>query len=131
MAYTVDESCFGCGACEAACPHGAIQQCEGFPVVYAVDPLRCDDCGDCVAVCPMGSLRPDPVWAVCFGRGCPLSSARYRDWECSVGEDRCASCGSMLWRAPDGTWVCSRCRLGEDGRGASCPKIRRAAGRSF
>jgi len=125
MAYVVDSSCIGCGACEFACPHGAISQSDGYPVIYSVDPLRCDDCALCVAVCPVSALAPDPGWAVCYGRGCPLSSARYAGWECSVGERRCEVCGSMLWReSTDADWVCSRCRLGEGGHGASCPKVR-------
>jgi NAD-dependent dihydropyrimidine dehydrogenase PreA subunit len=115
MAYAVDSSCIGCGACEFVCPHGAISQSEGYPVIYVVDPLRCDDCALCVPVCPLSALAPDPDWA-----------ARYAGWECSVGERRCDVCGSMLWRkSTDADWVCSRCRLGEGGHGASCPKVRR------
>ncbi len=125
MAFAIDLSCIGCGACESICPHGAITQSEAFPVTYLIDPLRCDDCKLCVAVCPVDAIAPDPAWAVCYGRGCPLSSSRYAGWECSVGEVRCEICGSMLWRETlDSPWVCSRCRLGEGGKGASCPKVR-------
>ncbi len=126
MAYRVGDGCIGCGACEFACPSGAISQTDAFPVTYVVDPLGCNDCADCVVVCPVDVLAPDPGWAVCRGRGCPLSSSRYAGWECSEGEDRCGTCGSMLWRPPGGAWVCSRCRLGEERRGASCPKVRHA-----
>jgi ferredoxin len=127
MAFRVLETCIGCGACEFACPSAAISQSEGFPVVYAVDPLRCNDCAECVPVCPVDALGPDPEWAVCHGRGCPLSSSRYAGWECSEGQERCDRCGSMLWRPAGGEWVCSYCRLGEGGRGASCPKTRPSA----
>jgi ferredoxin len=126
MADRVGDGCIGCGACEFAGPSGAISQADGFPVVYVVDPLGCNDCAACVVVCPVDVLAPDPEWAVCHGRGCPLSSSRYEGWECSEGEQRCEVCGSMLWRPPEGAWVCSRCRLGEEGRGASCPKVRHA-----
>ncbi|MDA8147769.1 MAG: 4Fe-4S binding protein [Actinomycetota bacterium] len=126
MAYRVGDGCIGCGACEFACPTAAISQTADFPVTFVVDPLGCDDCARCVVVCPVDVLAPDPAWAVCNGRGCPLSSLRYAGWECSRGAERCRRCGSMLWRPPGGAWVCSRCRLGEDGRGASCPKVRQA-----
>ena len=124
MALLVVDDCIGCGACEVACPQDAIAQGDDFLVVYVIDPLLCNDCRDCVAICAVDALQPDPAWAVCHGRGCPLSSRRYADWECTEGRARCAMCGSMLWRAPCGTWECSRCRLGELGRGASCPKVR-------
>ena len=47
-------SCFGCGACQAVCPAGAIAMtwdAEGFsyPVV---DSGKCVDCGRCVSACP-------------------------------------------------------------------------------
>lgn len=125
MAYAVVESCIGCGACEFACGRGAISQGEGFAVLFEVDPLLCDDCGVCTNVCPVEALGPDPGWAVCYGRGCPLSSSRYRGWTCSSGQRRCPQCGQMLWRPPDGEWTCSACRLGERRTGASCPKVRR------
>ena len=125
MALRIIDRCFGCGACEAACSAGAMHQSEGFLVSYAVDPLLCNDCGDCVTVCPVDAFEPDPEWAVCFGRGCPLSSARYEGWTCSQGQVLCPLCGSMMWRPADGEWVCSNCRLGTAGRGARCPKTER------
>ncbi len=130
MTLRVDDTeCLGCGACEFACPSGAISQSTGFPVAYVVDPLLCNDCDECLSVCPVDGLVHDESWAVCHGRGCPLSSRRYAGWECSEGRDRCPACGSMLWRAPLGEWTCSSCRTVEDGtvRGASCPKVRKAA----
>ncbi len=124
MAYKVASGCIGCGACEFACLSLAISQSEAFPVVYRIDPLKCNDCARCVPVCPVDVIAVDPRWAVCYGRGCPLTSVRYEDWQCSQGQERCEHCGSMLWRTPDGQWVCSQCRLGEGRRGASCPKTR-------
>lgn len=51
-----DESCFGCGACAAACPTQAITMTPGeggfrYP---RIDPAKCVKCGKCDRVCPIG-----------------------------------------------------------------------------
>ena len=90
MALEIDiEECLGCGACESACPQGAVSQGGAFPVSYEVDPLLCNDCQQCLVVCPVDGLLPDADWTVCHGRGCPLSSSRYAGTECSEGRDVC------------------------------------------
>lgn len=130
MTLRVDEEeCLGCGACESACPTGAVSQRISFPVAYEVDPLLCNDCGRCLVVCPVEGLVPDEGWAVCHGRGCPLSSHRYEGWECSEGRERCPTCAGMLWREPGGAWACTTCAPAEEGapRRAACPKVRRSA----
>ena len=127
MALLITTACIGCGACEFGCPQGAITQSDGFPVVYVIDPLTCNDCEECVPLCPVVAFEPDPAWAVCEGRGCPLSSKRYADWRCTQGGERCATCGSMLWLAPGGNvWTCRRCDLAEGEHGATCPKVKKA-----
>jgi NAD-dependent dihydropyrimidine dehydrogenase PreA subunit len=127
MALRISDECFGCGGCELACPQAAITQAPGFPVAYVIDPLLCNDCNTCVPLCPVDAFLPDPAWAVCYGRGCPLSSKRYAGWECTEGRERCPACGSMLWRPPGATyWRCRRCDYGEGTSRASCPKVRKS-----
>lgn len=128
MALEIDAAeCLGCGACESACPPGAVSQGIGFPVAYEVDPLLCNDCRQCLPVCPVDGLVADPAWAVCHGRGCPLSSHRYEGVECSEGRTPCPTCGSVLWRSPGADWECRSCVSGTGGSvpTAGCPKVRR------
>ncbi len=121
----VEIDCIGCGACEALCPSGAISQRTTFTVTYVVDPLTCNDCRECHSICPTFALQDDPDWAVCHGRGCPLSASRYAGWECSEGSLRCDVCNGMLWRSATAEpWACPECAAT---RRAGCPKARRAA----
>ncbi len=129
MALEIDlAECIGCGACESACPAEAVTQSEDFPVTYRVDPLRCNDCERCRSLCPVDGFTVAEGWAICHGRGCPLSSRRYAGVECSEGQSTCPSCGSVLWRRPGEEWGCATCEAKAQGRvAAGCPKGRRAA----
>ncbi len=46
------DRCLACGACEAACTHGAVVARDG---ARGVDRTRCRVCGDCAAGCPTGA----------------------------------------------------------------------------
>ncbi len=54
MAYTINDSCVSCGACEPECPVSAIAEGEGK---YVVDADSCVDCGACAAQCPVGAIE--------------------------------------------------------------------------
>ncbi len=53
MAYKINDTCIGCGACVGECPVDAIS--EGTP--YEIDPATCIDCGACAAVCPVSAIE--------------------------------------------------------------------------
>lgn len=52
MAYVINDSCVGCGACAAACPVEAITEENGKMVI---DADKCIECGSCAATCPVGA----------------------------------------------------------------------------
>ncbi|MBV6506977.1 MAG: hypothetical protein JJLCMIEE_00014 [Acidimicrobiales bacterium] len=110
--------------CALACPRGAIRVSVNSDTPFEVVSLECNDCGKCAIVCPQRVLAPDPAWAACWGRGCPMSSRRYDEWSCSEGRRRCPTCNNALWWAPDASgWVCVRC---DEGSRVICPKVRKA-----
>jgi ferredoxin len=120
----LEDACIGCGGCEYACPTGALTKTDSYLGLFVIDPFTCDDCGLCVDKCPVVAIEPDPAWAVCGDRGCPLRSKRLADVECSVWQQRCPACGATLWRAGgDGDWSCPRCGMGMK---VACPRTNQA-----
>ncbi|HBL14823.1 MAG TPA: transcriptional regulator [Cyanobacteria bacterium UBA11162] len=61
MAYTIPNSCFGCGSCQPQCPTGAIQLDDEQ---YWIEPDLCNSCKgyypepQCVTGCPISSPVP-------------------------------------------------------------------------
>jgi NAD-dependent dihydropyrimidine dehydrogenase PreA subunit len=54
MAYTINEDCIACGACQPECPVDAISEGD----IYVIDPDVCIDCGAC-DVCPVDAPQPE------------------------------------------------------------------------
>ena len=52
MAYKITDSCIMCGACESACPVGAISAGD---TQYQIDESACIECGACAGTCPVGA----------------------------------------------------------------------------
>jgi len=107
----LEDACIGCGGCEYACPTGALTKTDSYLGLFVIDPFTCDDCGACVTKCPVLAIEPDPDWAVCGDRGCPLKSSRLADVECAIWQSRCPDCGTTMWRRDDQTWQCPKCDM--------------------
>lgn len=54
MAMKVTDACVNCGACEDACPVGAISAGDS---IHVVDADACLDCGACKDTCPTGAIE--------------------------------------------------------------------------
>lgn len=53
MAYTINDECINCGACEPVCPTNAISE-QGD--VRVIDAATCIDCAACVDTCPVNAI---------------------------------------------------------------------------
>lgn len=54
--WRVESRCIGCGRCETACTHGAIERIDGG---IQFSPEQCVSCGACTAICPTRALEFD------------------------------------------------------------------------
>ena len=54
MAYKVNQDvCVNCGACEPACPVGAISEANDKRTIHAD---KCISCGSCAGTCPAEAI---------------------------------------------------------------------------
>ena len=54
MAYKINpDVCVNCGACESACPVGAISEKND---TRSIDAGKCIDCGSCAGTCPVSAI---------------------------------------------------------------------------
>lgn len=56
MAYTINDDCISCGACESECPTSAISEGDA---TYVINADECIDCGACADVCPTDAPQPE------------------------------------------------------------------------
>ena len=55
MAYSINEACINCGACDPTCPVDAISEVGD---VRVIDIDTCIDCGACIDSCPVDAISP-------------------------------------------------------------------------
>lgn len=61
MAYTINEECISCGACEPECPVNAISEAEEIFVIDADTCVECEghfDSPKCAEICPVEACVP-------------------------------------------------------------------------
>jgi len=68
------DKCIVCGACEKACPAGAIEV-KPKEHLYKYDPYSCIVCGNCVEACPTGCFEITSEWRK------PVTEMRTMVWE--------------------------------------------------
>lgn len=56
-AFSVEDTCVGCGLCASRCPAGAIEMCDGKPVWVAP---KCEKCLRCLHYCPKFAIQHGP-----------------------------------------------------------------------
>jgi formate hydrogenlyase subunit 6/NADH:ubiquinone oxidoreductase subunit I len=93
MAYTISESCIGCGACKKICPAHAVEGEKKLQ--HHIKEEICIECGACGRVCPAGAVKD--IFGIVIERVPPKKWLRpYFDL------DKCMSCNICLDTCPAG-----------------------------
>ena len=82
-------ACIGLGECAAACPFGAIEMVENFPVV---NPDKCVSCGVCVRTCPKKVIEIQTLKARVFVPCSTKDLGKNVKQVCQVGCIGCKMC---------------------------------------
>ncbi|MBN1434479.1 4Fe-4S binding protein [Candidatus Fermentibacterales bacterium] len=94
-----ENTCVGCGLCEAACPHDAITVSASGKAV--IDPALCTQCGECFRTCPFDAISDNSYGQPYYFGVCAVSPGgaysdpvctssryymRYTNWEQYCGD---------------------------------------------
>ncbi len=94
MAYTITESCTGCGACAHKCPVNAI--CGERKQLHVIDADLCIACGVCGKICASQSIRDE--------KGQPTVRIKPERWPKPVWNYRaCVECRICVLACPTGS----------------------------
>ncbi len=93
MAYTICESCIGCGACKKICPAHAVEGQKKS--LHRIKEHICIECGACGRVCPAGAVKDS--------FGIVIERVPSKEWVRPYFDlDRCMSCNICLDTCPVG-----------------------------
>lgn len=93
MAYSITNSCTGCGTCLSICPTKAITGGPGR--IHSINENLCIDCGACAKLCQNSSVVDQ--------NGTVVGHVSKRDWEIPhFNDSKCTRCGKCYEICPIG-----------------------------